>query len=266
MADDREERKAQARRQFNMVAPDYDTGPGCFAHFGRRLVEAADVRPGHRVLDVASGRGAVLFPAAERAGPAGEAVGIDLAEEMVRAVNAEAERRGIKARVRVGDAESPDFPDAFFDRVLCGFGIMFFPDQGRALSEFRRVLKPGGILAVSTWRIDQNWEIGAVLDDTGLGQPRQPGWISEPDALSRLLTQAGFSDVRVAADTRSFRYSGPDEYWQQARGTGMRGALDGLDASQTERVRRGLAERFDRNRTPDGIYSEATALIAVAAR
>lgn len=266
MADGQAERKTQVRRQFNTLAPDYDKGPGCFAHFGRRLVEACDVRPGHRVLDVASGRGAVLFPATDRAGPAGEVAGIDLSDEMVRITNAEAERRGLAARVRVGDAEALDFPDATFDRVLCGFGIMFFPDQDRALSEFLRVLKPDGRLGVSAWRIAHNHEIEAVLSELGMERVRSPGWISEPDVLSRLLTKAGFSDVRVASDTHSFRYSGPDEYWQQALGTGIRFVLELLDSSQCERVYRGLAERLDRNRRPDGIYSDATALIAVATR
>lgn len=122
------DRKTQTRMQFNAAAADYDNGPGCFAHFGRRLVAAADIKPGQRVLDVASGRGAVLFPAAEAVGPTGQIVGIDLADNMARATNAEAVRRGLRAKVAVGDAEHLEFLDATFDRVLCGFGIMFFPD------------------------------------------------------------------------------------------------------------------------------------------
>ena len=149
MNNDREARKAQTRMQFNKAAADYDAGPGCFAHFGRRLATVANVAPGQRVLDVASGREAVLFPSAESVGPTGEVAGIDLADEMVGATNEEAGRRGLSARVRVMDAEHLDFPDALFDRVLCGFGIMFFPDQPRALGEFRRVLKPGGRLGLS---------------------------------------------------------------------------------------------------------------------
>jgi ubiquinone/menaquinone biosynthesis C-methylase UbiE len=68
MNDDASGRKARAKTQFNTVAAEYDAGPGCFAHFGRRLVTAAEIQPGQRVLDVASGRGAVLFPCAERVG------------------------------------------------------------------------------------------------------------------------------------------------------------------------------------------------------
>jgi ubiquinone/menaquinone biosynthesis C-methylase UbiE len=87
-------RKARAKTQFNTVAAEYDAGPGCFAHFGRRLVTAAEIQPGQRVLDVASGRGAVLFPCAEQVGQTGEVVGVDLADEMVRATNAEASQTG----------------------------------------------------------------------------------------------------------------------------------------------------------------------------
>src|SRR5262245_38022794 len=159
MNDDQTARKARVRTQFNSVAADYDAGPGCFAHFGRRLVAVADIQPGQRVLDVASGRGAVLFPAAERVGGTGEIVGIDLADEMARAANEEAARRGIPARVQLMDAERLDFPAAAFDRVLCGFGVMFFPNQAGALEGFRRVMEPGGRLAVSTWHLSQACEI-----------------------------------------------------------------------------------------------------------
>lgn len=260
MTRDMTDAKVRIRAQFNALAPDYDSGPGCFAHFGRRLAEAAGVAPGQRVLDVASGRGAVLFPAAERVGETGTVVGIDLAEAMARATNDAAARRGLSARVRVMDAEHLGFPDASFDRVLCGFGIMFFPDQPRALGEVRRVLKPGGRIGVSTWHQTQNHELEAVLNAFGVVTPRQPGWITEADALSGLLMRAGFADVRVATEAQRFRYADADEYWRQAHGTGMRRALDALDAVMTGRVRAALAERM---RSID-FESTASALIATA--
>ena len=168
MNSDMSGRKSQAKAQFNAVASAYDAGPGCFAHFGNQLVAAAEIQPGHKVLDVASGRGAVLFPCAEQVGETGEVVGIDLADEMVRATNEEAAKKGISARVKVMDAENLDFDDATFDRVLCGFGLMFFPDQLRALNEFRRVMKSGGRLAASTWRVSQTSEIEAAMAELGM--------------------------------------------------------------------------------------------------
>jgi ubiquinone/menaquinone biosynthesis C-methylase UbiE len=262
MNDDASGRKARAKTQFNTVAAEYDAGPGCFAHFGRRLVNAAEIQPGQRVLDVASGRGAVLFPCAERVGQTGEAVGVDLADEMVRATNAEASRRGIAGRVQVMDAEHLDFADATFDRVLCGFGIMFFPDQLRALSEFRRVMKSGGRLAVSTWRVAQNSELEAAMAELGMQRVRQAGWITEPDDLSKLLSMAGFTGVSVRADSHSFRYADVEEYWRQARGTGMRRTLDELNAAEADRLRGALRKRVSSDGQKE-FYSTSTALIAV---
>ena len=68
MSNNQEARKAQTKTLFNMLSSDYDSGAACFAHFGRRLVDIARINAGARVLDIASGRGAVLFPAAERVG------------------------------------------------------------------------------------------------------------------------------------------------------------------------------------------------------
>lgn len=140
MGPDAETRKAQFRAVFDRRAPEYDAGPGCFAHFGERLVAAAALAPGQRVLDVATGRGALLFPAAETAGMGGMVVGVDLAGAMVRAVRDEALRRGLRATFQIMDAEVLAVPDGLFDRVLCGFGLMFFPQPDRALAEARRVL------------------------------------------------------------------------------------------------------------------------------
>lgn len=265
MNDDLSSRKVRAKDQFNAIVAEYDTGPGCFAHFGRRLVDAAEIQPGQRVLDVASGRGAVLFPCAERVGQTGVVVGVDLADEMVRVTSAEATQKRTPAQLQVMDAEQLDFADATFDRVLCGFGIMFFPDQPRALGEFRRVMKSGGRLAVSTWRVSQASEIETAMTELGMHRAKQPGWITEPDELSKLLTKAGFTNVSVEADSHLFRYANVDEYWRQARGTGMRRTLDALNAADAQRLRGALTRRVS-SEEPQEFCSTSTALIAVGCR
>ena len=265
MNEDAGARKAQTRAFFNSVARDYDP-PGVFAHFGQRLVEVVGIESGQHVLDVASGRGAALFPAAERVGEAGEAIGIDLAESMAQAANNEAAQRGLRAHVRILDAEQLDFPDAAFDRVLCGFGVMFFPDPDRALREFRRVLKPGGRLGISTWQVSQVEDLSIVLDELDIEPRHPPGWITEADDLVRLLERAGFAGVRVLADSETFCYADLDQYWQTARGTGLRRSIDALDAAQTKRARIILDERLRPYQRPDGLHIAATALLAVASR
>ena len=261
-----QDRKAQTKAQFNALAANYDAGPGCFSHFGRVLVAAAGVGPGQNVLDVAAGRGAVLFPAAEAVGRTGNVIGIDLADAMANATNADAARLNLNAKVEVGDAEKLDFPAGMFDRVLCGFGLMFFPDQDRALREFQRVLKPEGKIGISTWHVDQAGELKAVASELGVPAAEPPGWITEPDALSSMLARAGFSNVRIQLNAHAFRYAGIDEYWSGARSTGFRRVLDGLDEITTQKMRSALSERVGPRQKADGLYLEAIALIAVADR
>lgn len=259
-----EARKVRTRDTFNQVAADFDAGgSGCFAHFGRRLVEAAGVAPGQRVLDVATGRGAVLFPAAEQAGTTGVAIGIDLSEGMVRAASDEAARRGLTVELRVMDAEHLAFPAASFDRVLCGIGIGFFPDLARALGEFRRVLTPGGRLGLTTWQVGPGADLMAALTRLGLFSSPQDVF-AEPAYLERILAAAGFGEMRVVAEAASFRFHDLDQYWQYVRSTGRRPVIDSLDAAQTARARDLLADRLGPNRREDGWHVEVTALVAVA--
>src|SRR2546421_7994686 len=117
------------------------------------LVAAAGLRPGDRVLDVGSGRGANLFPAAAAVGPEGSVIGVDLAPGMVAQTAAEIERRGLtNARVRIGDAETPDFPEGGFDAVLAGLILYFLPDAPAAGRAYARLLRPCGRLALSTFQ------------------------------------------------------------------------------------------------------------------
>lgn len=105
-----------------------------------------------QVLDIPTGKGAILFPAAEKTGPTGKVVGIDISQQMLAETSTPVQKRDIDWIDLVHmDAEHLDFPENRFDVVFCGFALFFFPSMSKALSEFKRVLKPGGFLAVSTW-------------------------------------------------------------------------------------------------------------------
>ncbi|MBI3163893.1 MAG: methyltransferase domain-containing protein [Chloroflexi bacterium] len=130
------QRKQQVAGLFDRVATTFDhVGPRFFSHFGRRLVELAHIPNGAHVLDVATGRGAALIPAAESVGTHGHVVGIDLSEIMVQETAKELTRLGFSSNVeaRQMDAEHLQFPDESFDYVLCAFGIFFFPQLDRAI-------------------------------------------------------------------------------------------------------------------------------------
>lgn len=140
--------KDRIREVFDRTASTYDQ-PGLrfFSYFGKNLVAAAKIKPESGVLDVATGRGAVLFPAARAVGPSGCVVTIDLPSKMVEQTQLMLRQSSFRnITLTCMDAEDLQFPDNSFDYVLCGFSLFFFPALAKALSEFKRVLELGGYL------------------------------------------------------------------------------------------------------------------------
>lgn len=113
----------------------------------------------------------------------------------------------------------------------------------------------------------QTADLEAVLAPRGLLDPRSGVLrFAEPDELTQALERAGFAAIDVWTDTATFRYANLDEYWQTARGTGLRRALDQLDAAQEAAIRAALAARVAPYRQVDGLHLAATAVFASATR
>ena len=121
--------------------------PSLFGEWAGPLCDAAKFGPGDVVLDVACGTGATTREAASRVQPNGRIVGLDRNDGML----ALARSRSPEIEWTEGMAEALPFADNSFDIVLCQFGLMFFDDRMKALQEMRRVLRPGGRIAVSVW-------------------------------------------------------------------------------------------------------------------
>jgi SAM-dependent methyltransferase len=213
--------KQRVAALYTRVAADYGAGgPPFFAHAGRRLVDLAAVSPGERVLDVATGRGAALFPAAERIGPTGHAVGIDLAAGMVECTRAEIIRRGLlNTEVLQMDAEHLAFRPSAFVRVLCSFAVFFFPDVPGILAELRRVLRRGGTVAFAFARgTDPRWLwYEALLQSFGAldGLPPLAGdaTIRDEGALVAALEATGFIDAREVVEETAFVIPDEATWW-----------------------------------------------------
>ncbi|MBS0656552.1 MAG: methyltransferase domain-containing protein [Verrucomicrobia bacterium] len=142
--------KAWVQTTFDKGASGYgEKGCGYFAYFGKKLVDLASPQPGDAILDVACGRGAVLFPAAQAVGEKGKAVGIDISSQMIEEAKKESPFSWIQLQQM--DAEELQFQPEAFDVVFSGFCLFFLPNVQKALSEFKRVLKPSGKIAVSVW-------------------------------------------------------------------------------------------------------------------
>lgn len=259
--DDRTEKEFVATT-FSRSASTYDrVGPPFFSRAGRRLVELANIPRGSRVLDIAAGRGAVLFPAGERVGSEGRVIGIDLSEGMVEETSAEIQRRGLKnVEIRHGDAEPLDLEDDSFDVLFSGFSFFFFPHLDRALAEFRRVVKPGGKIGVTTFgKAEERWQwyqdlLNSYRQPNGLARRLQEPIFRSADGMESILRDAGFSSVRVLPDEFDLVYRDEQEGWSRLTSFMARRALESMTPETIEKFKAEAFEKIQANKQPDGIH------------
>src|SRR5262249_50401502 len=142
----------RVRSRFDLVADGYDRPSlRAFRTGAERLVELAALRDGQVVLDVASGTGHAAVAGARAVGPRGRVAAVAAWAEMCERARQKVVRLGLpNVEVRQGDGAALGLPAASFDAVTCASGIYAFPDIPAALTEWRRVLRPGGRLAFST--------------------------------------------------------------------------------------------------------------------
>jgi SAM-dependent methyltransferase len=139
--------------------------PALLAPWAPQLVELAGVQPGERILDVACGTGVVARLAAERTGSAGRVVGLDINPAMLAVARSLPPVAGAPIDWVEASVLAMPFPDASFDVVLCQQGLQQFPGRPAALREMRRVLVPGGRVALSVWgRIEANPGFAALAE------------------------------------------------------------------------------------------------------
>jgi ubiquinone/menaquinone biosynthesis C-methylase UbiE len=232
------------------------------------LVEAAALRAGERVLDVACGTGVVARLAAEQAGAV---TGVDVNPGML-AVARSVPAAGAAIEWRQADAAATGLPDAAWDVVLCQLGLQFFADRTEALREMRRVLTPGGRLAVNVvGPPPPMFEIleQALADHVG---PEAAGFVatvfslSDTSELERLLDGAGFEAISVERRTRRLRLPPPAEFlWQYVSSTPLAPALGGLDEGARAALAREVVARWEPFVAGDGsMIMEPDVLLATA--
>lgn len=257
-----------------------------FLHWGRRLAEVVDVPPAGRLLDVATGRGAVLFAAAERAALA---VGIDLSEPMIQLTAVDARSRAMRQvhGCRM-DAESLGFADQTFDRVTCGFVVRFLPHVRTTFAEVFRVLRPGGSFSVSIgsnvsgqqsdgliWELLQryrrprpNTPEQRALWQLPWADRQARGVLSWPSGqeLEQVLLECGFCDVHSVTEEADLVAGDEEEWWSWQWSHMPRFDLEQLAPDAAERLKAEAFEKLRSIKRPDGIHLRAGATLTLATR
>ncbi|MHA2328598.1 MAG: class I SAM-dependent methyltransferase [Candidatus Hodarchaeales archaeon] len=263
------DRKEKLSGIFTRAASTYDRiGTRFFSHFGTRLVELIGIPEKAMVLDVATGRGASLFPAAKKVGSEGSAIGIDLAHGMVKETSSDLTRLGLtNAQVVLMDAEDLNFDDNTFDIVLCGFGIFFFPHYKGALSEALRVLKPGGKVGMSTFSRTEDdefkrfWEVVEQFLPPSKEEKKQEKVLKKSkgpefdttEGMLKILTTAGFRDVYTVCEEKAFVWREFEEFWKEGWSHGFRATLEKIPSKNLDKVKEEVGRSFAKHRQVEGL-------------
>jgi len=276
---------AAMRRYWNEVA-----GPRWVGRLGVQearnvevtalLLEAAQITPGERVLDVGCGPGATTLPYAAAVGPQGHVTGIDISEPMLSVARTRVAEQGLSnVTLVLADAQVHPLPPASFDLVTSRFGVMFFAEPTAAFRNLCGALRPGGRLCMAVWAsIEENVhrKVPYEIALRHLGPPAPaashapgPEVFSDRDYFRGILAAAGFADIAITP--KPFHVIGGPAA-SMAEHVALFGAVQRLmdekqaDAATRQAIIDETETALAAYATPDGVRLPAMFLLATAHR
>jgi SAM-dependent methyltransferase len=239
-----------------------------------RMLDAAGITDGSRVLDVAAGAGGQSLAAAARVGATGRVLATDISPTILTyAAKAAADAGYANLDTQTVDGEELDVDEASFDAVISRVGLIYFPDQQRALAGMRRALRPGGRLSAIVYSTPDRNEffsipVGIIRRRAELPPPLpgQPGPFSlgAPGVIKSAFTDAGFSDVSVTtvhAPVRMARAADCVQFERDSFGA-LHQMLSGLSEAEREEAWAEIGRGLERFETSDGFEGPCELLVA----
>lgn len=275
--------KQTTREQWQTAADAWNRwGPVLAEWLGpvtEQMLDMAGVGPGSRVLDVAAGAGEQTLVTARRVGPSGYVLATDLSDKILEFAAAAAREAGLSnVETRVMDGENLDaLEDDSFDAVISRVGLIYFPDQQKALRGMLRVLRPGGKVGAIVYSTAENNRFfstpvsiirrRAKLPGPLPGQPG-PFSLGGPGVLEAAFQQAGFSHVQSSMVPSPLRLKSAAECVRFERESfgALHQMLSGVDAAEREAAWteiEGALREYDRG---DGFEGPCEMIVAVGTK
>jgi len=231
------------------------------------VLERTDPKAGERVLDAATGTGAVAILAAQRGA---DVVGQDIAPVLIETARQRAAEEGVEVDFEVGDAEAMEYADASFDVVFSTCGIMFAPDHEAIAGELARVTKPGGRLALACWQPNTGMHdvfkmMGPFMPPPAPGAGSPFAW-GDTDHVRELLGDT-FELAFEEHDSPLTLASG-EEYWDLFSTSygPTKTAIEALEPDRREEFHRAWVEFGDARREGDAMVHHREYLLTLGTR
>jgi ubiquinone/menaquinone biosynthesis C-methylase UbiE len=274
--------KQRTQQEWQSVAPGWHKWLPFFSEWGRamteKMLDLAEIGPGHRVLDIAAGDGDQSMMAARRVGPDGSVLATDISPNLLAYAAASAQEVGLdNFKTRVMDGEHLELEDAAFDAVICRLGLMLMPRVNRVMSEVHRVLKSGGRVSAIVLSTPEKSPWLSIPATVALKyaqlpppQPRTPGPFSlgAPGLYAEALHGAGFQKVetyRVAAPLRLASASACMEYLRDTAG-GIYTILSPLDEDTQRRAWDEIEVTLGKLEGPGGFESPCEVIVGAGSK
>lgn len=235
--DEARQHKQRVTAVFDTIAPGYDHAAlRFFSIAADRVLRLLNPAPGQKVLDVATGTGAVATAFAQAVAPGGRVMAIDLSEAMLEKAMAKALHQGLSNIDFFNmDADQLDFKDDYFDLGVCAFGLFFLPDMEKALNEWVRVIRPGGNVVFTSFSnesfkpmadlfVDQLEAYGVEMKNPPFASQR----LADPQICQQLMSSAGLKDISVGIHQVGYHLQCIDDWWAVVWNSGMRGLVKQL--------------------------------------
>lgn len=275
--------RASTRAQWEAAAQAWDRwGPLLSRWLGPAtevMLDLAGVAAGSRVLDIAAGAGEQTLAAARRAGPSGHVLATDISPAILQFAQAAAQREalGNVQTQELGGEDHDRLPAGAFDAAISRVGLIYFPDQQRALAGIRHALRPGGRFAAMVYSTPErngffSIPVGIIRRRAQLPPPLpgQPGPFSlgGEGVLARTLEQAGFRDIevrRVNSPVRLPRAGDCVRFERESFGA-LHQMMAGMDEAARADTWREIEEALERFETADGFVGPCEMLVGAGTR